>query len=259
MNTRLRIGSDGIKTGKLIHTNNNIPIIYISSQAGQDTIRQAGSTGPFGYIIKPFDDSQLFVSIEIAQIRYKLENEVRESQQWLNGVLMSIGDGVIAVDDRGYIRLINSKAEEITGWGETDAIDKLLLEVFKLKDELSGELLDLSNHLPKARSKSMNTSGIEALLISNDGNSIPLEINVNSIIDQNNNFIGIVLAFRDITPRRLAMKQIKLQANRAEALVKVAEQLKFYTDFKMFWKRCAPLQTKYSTPQPRWYCFTTPN
>ena len=93
MNTRLRIGSDGIKTGKLIHTNNNIPIIYISSQAGPDTIRQAGSTGPFGYIIKPFDDSQLFVSIEIAQVNLNSKTSCVKARQWLNGALMSIGDG----------------------------------------------------------------------------------------------------------------------------------------------------------------------
>jgi PAS domain S-box-containing protein len=232
MNTRLRTGNDGIKTGKLIHSNHNIPIIYISSQAGQDTIRQAGSTGPFGYIIKPFDDSQLFVAIEVARIRFKLERQLRENQQWLTGVLMSIGDGVIAVDSKGYIRFINSKAEEITGWGEIDAIGKLLFEVLKLKDELSGELLDLSSNLPKARGRSMSESGMEALLISNSGNYIPLEIKFNPIIEQNNHLMGIVLAFRDITARRLAMKQIKLQTVRAEALVKVAEQLNSHIEFK---------------------------
>ena len=232
MNTRLRTGNDGIKTGTLIHSSHNIPIIYISSQAGQDTMRQARSTGPFGYIIRPFDDAQLFVSIEVAQIRFKLESQLRESQQWLNGVLMSIGDGVIAVDNSGNIRFINSRAEEITGWDKTDAIGKPLFEVFKLKDEHSGELLDLSSNLPKARGKSMNESGIEALLMSNNSNPIPVEINFNPIVEQNGNLVGMVLAFQDITSRRLAMKQIELQTMRAEALVKVAEQLNSRIGFR---------------------------
>ena len=232
MNTRLRTGSDGIKTGELIHSNSGIPIIYIASQAGMDTIRRASSTGPFGYIIKPFDESQLFATIEIAQIRYKLESQLRENKQWLNGVLMSIGDGVIAVDKTGSVQFINSKAEKITGWGEAEAIGKRLFEVLNLRDELSGELLDLSSNLLQARGIGKSDSGIEALLISNDGNRIPLEINFNPIIDQKNDLQGLVLAFRDITSRRQIMEQIKQQQSRAEALVQVAKQLNSRLDLK---------------------------
>jgi len=232
MNTRLRAGSDGIKTGKLIHSHNDTPIIYFSSHAGQDTVRRVGSTGPFGYIIKPFEDSQLFVTIEVAQIRYKLESQLRESEQWLNGVLMSIGDGVIAVDKTASIRFINSKAEKITGWSEAEAIGKKLFEVLNLKDELSGEMLDLSSDLLQAQGKIKSDSGLEALWISKDGNSIPLEINFNPIIDQMNNFQGLVLAFRDITTRRQTLQQIRQQASRAEALVQVAKQLNSRLDLK---------------------------
>jgi len=232
MNTRLRSGNDGIKTGKLIHTNSNTPIIYYSSSVGQETIRQATSTGPFGYIIKPFDDSQLFVTIEVAQIRFKLESQLRESEQWLNGVLMSIGDGVIAVDNTGSIRFINSQAEKITGWKEADATGKTLFEVLKLKDELSGELLDLSGNLARLQINDKNTLGTNALLTMNNGSIIPLEINFNPIIDQKNNLHGLVLAFRNITSQRQITEEIKQQTNRAEALVKVAEQLNSRLDFK---------------------------
>jgi PAS domain S-box-containing protein len=225
MNTRLRAGNDGIKTGSLIHSANDIPIIYLSSRAGQDTIRRASSTGPFGYIIKPFDESQLFVTIEIAQLRHKLESQLRESKQWLNGVLMSIGDGVIAVDKTGSVQFINSKAEKLTGSWESDAIGKPLFEVLKLKDERTGELMDLSSNLSQTRAKSKSELGLEALLVSEDGRSLPLEINFNPILDQKNKFQGLVLAFRDITSRRQAMEQIKQQASRAEALVQIAKQL----------------------------------
>ena len=232
MNTQLRAGSDGVKTGELIHAYNDTPIIYFSSHAGQDIVRRAGSTGPFGYIIKPFEDSQLFVTIEVAQVRYKLESQLRESEQWLNGVLMSIGDGVIAVDKTASIRFINSKAEKITGWSEAEAIGKELFDVLSLRDELSGEMLDLSSNILQAQRKIKTDSGLEALLTSKDGNSIPLEINFNPIIDQRNNFQGLVLAFRDITARRQTMQQIKQQASRAEALVQVTKQLNSKLELK---------------------------
>lgn len=232
MNTRLRAGNDGIKTGSLIHSANDIPIIYVSSRVGQETIRRASTTGPFGYIIKPFDESQLFVTIEIAQLRHKLESQLRESGQWLNGVLMSIGDGVIAVDKAGSIRFINSRAEKITGWSEAEAIGKPLFEVLQLKDELSGEFLDLLSNLSRARRMSNGDSGREALLLSSDGNTIPLEINFNPILDSKKNLQGLVLAFRDVTSRRRAMEQITRQTSRAEALVRVAKQLNSRLELK---------------------------
>ncbi len=227
MNTRLRSGRDGIKTGTLIHSTSNTPIIYFSSQAGQDAVRRAGTTGSFGHIIKPFDNSQLFVTIEIARIRYKLERQLRESEQWLNGVLMSIGDGVIAADNLGKVRFINSKAEKITGWSQADATGMSLLEVLKLKDETSGELIDPSSRLFRA-----GDAGLEAVLTARDGLQIHLEINLSPLIDQENHLQGLVFAFRDISSRRQAMEQIQRQTSRAEALVEIAKQLNLRLDLK---------------------------
>ena len=56
MNMRLRKGTDGIKTGALVRSKHDTPIIYMTEFAGQATLRQAKSTGPFGYIFIPFSD-----------------------------------------------------------------------------------------------------------------------------------------------------------------------------------------------------------
>lgn len=233
ISTKHRSGSDGIKEGRFIHAQSNIPIIYITTHASQTTIRRASSTGPFGYIIKPYDDSQLFATIEIALTRHRLESQLQESRQWLNGVLMSIDDGVIAVDKAGSVRFVNSKAEAISGWKEADAIGRKLFEILPLRNEASGELLDLSSEIFDVRGKNRSGDEIEALLISNDGSDMPLEINFNPIIDQENNLQGLVLAFRDITSRRKTINQLKQQTSRAEALVKVAEQLNSRLDFNV--------------------------
>jgi PAS domain S-box-containing protein len=227
MNTRLRTGKDGIKTGGLIHSTNDIPIIYLSSLAGQENIRWASATGPFGYIIKPFDESQLFVTIEVARVRYKLESQLRESEQWLNGVLMSIGDGVIAVDNSGKVRFINARAKKITGWSQDKATGMSLLEVFKLKDETSGELID-----PLSRLSEAGDAGLEALLTARDGSQIHLEVNFSPLTDAQRHMQGMVLAFRDISARRQAIEQIKRQTSRAEALVEIAKQLNSRLDLK---------------------------
>ena len=49
----------GLKTGALIHSIFDKPIIYITGAIGQLTVQRARVTGPFGYIFKPFDDKQI--------------------------------------------------------------------------------------------------------------------------------------------------------------------------------------------------------
>ncbi len=115
MNIRLKGAIDGIQTGSLIRTYQNIPIVYLVDTSGQNTIRRAGATEPFGYIFKPFDERRIFATLETALIRHELESRLQESRQWLNTTLTSIGEGVIATDEHGRVRFINPIAMEQTG------------------------------------------------------------------------------------------------------------------------------------------------
>jgi PAS domain-containing protein len=131
----LQQGTDGIKTGQLVRSDHNVPVIYIAEFAAQTTLRQAKSTGPFGYIFIPFTDRQIFSTLDIAILRIQFEKEIQEGQKWLTGVLNGIADGVIAINDRGQIRYINQVALALTGWLQEDAISRDVHDVIKLVDE----------------------------------------------------------------------------------------------------------------------------
>ena len=224
--TDIRLNGErgGIKTGQLIHTNYDIPIIYITESVGETTIQRAKSTGPFGYVFKPFDEKQIYATIETALLRHHLESELREGRQWLNAVLDGINDGVIALDNQRMIRFINPIAEQLTGWSEIETMGKTLHEVF--------------TPLTKSRMKEWKFYGIEkvfhpkntdprfeGLLVSKNGKTTPIEVDFTIIKDDNGMAAGMVLVFRDITKRREAMREIQRQSQRAEALVETAARL----------------------------------
>jgi PAS domain S-box-containing protein len=221
MNARLKGTHDGIQTGKHIRDDHDTPIVYMVDYRSQATIRRAGATGPFGYIFSPFDEKQIFATIETALIRHRLESKLQQSRQWLNTTLTSIGDGVIATDEHGLVRFINPIAMEHTGWRHTDAIGNSLSEVFSLIDEYSYESVNILGSLPGVTS----SKGHEGLLLSKNGTPIPVEANITSIQDGKGKVYGMVLVFRDVTQQREAIEEIKRQANRAEALLQVASQL----------------------------------
>jgi len=81
MNIRLQGETDGIKTGQLVRSKHNIPIVYMTEFAGQSTIRKAKSTGPFGYIFIPFNDRQIFTTLEIALLRNQYEKEIQRQAE----------------------------------------------------------------------------------------------------------------------------------------------------------------------------------
>jgi len=224
MNVRLNGGIEGIQTGSYIRDYHETPIVYMIDYGSQATIRRVSSTGPFGYIFRPFDEKQILATIETALIRHELESKLRQSRQWLNTTLTSIGHGVIATDEQGLVRFINPTAMEQTGWYHTEAIGKSLSDVFSLVDETSRKRIDLLgslNNFPRENSK----NGFEGLLLSENGKPVPVEANLTSIQDGKGEIYGMVLVFRDVTQQRETMQEIKRQANRAEALMQVASQL----------------------------------
>ena len=231
MSVRLKGTQDGIKTGSLVHQRHDLPIVYMIDRSSQATIRRAGATGPFGYIFRPFDEKQIFATIETALIRRQLERKLQQSRQWLNTTLTSIGDGVIATDDQGLIRFINPAATRLTGWRHEAAAEKPLYEVFSLIDEASHELANIAAFQDKSP-KEDSKQGFEGLLRSKDGKFVLIEANLTPIRDGKGNVYGTVLVFRDITQQREATLEIKRQADRAEALVQVASQLNAQRDLE---------------------------
>ncbi len=69
---------DGIDTAEEIYSNFNIPIIYLTAHSAPKTLNRAKKTEPFGYIIKPFDDKELYSSIEIALHKHQAQNKLNK-------------------------------------------------------------------------------------------------------------------------------------------------------------------------------------
>ncbi|MEB3338519.1 MAG: hybrid sensor histidine kinase/response regulator, partial [Leptolyngbyaceae bacterium] len=79
MDIMLRGKMDGIEAAHHIYTTHQIPIVYLTANADEDSLQRAKSTHPFGYILKPFKSTELQVTIEISLARHQTELEVRKA------------------------------------------------------------------------------------------------------------------------------------------------------------------------------------
>jgi len=73
MDIHLRGDMDGTEAAQHIRDNFNIPIVYLTAYSDEKTFERAKITEPFGYVLKPFDERELYTAIEIALSRHKAE------------------------------------------------------------------------------------------------------------------------------------------------------------------------------------------
>ncbi|WP_048191079.1 methanogen output domain 1-containing protein [Methanobacterium sp. SMA-27] len=77
----LRGDMDGIDAVERISQRFDVPVIYLTAHADADTFERAKLTRPSGYVIKPFDDTELKYSIEIALLRRDFQHKTKEFEE----------------------------------------------------------------------------------------------------------------------------------------------------------------------------------
>ncbi len=213
---------DGIEAAAQIHSRFDIPILYLTAYADEKTLERAKITAPFGYLIKPFKERELQITIEIALYKHKMEKilkeserRLRESNRWLAAVINSIGDAVIATDPEGIIRLMNPIAEALTGWKQEYALGKPLTTVFNIISEETDRKIE--NPVTKAILEDIFYGLADhTVLITREGMKIPVDIIGSTIKDDRDNIVGIVMIFYDIIEHRRTEEKLKMQSKKLQ-------------------------------------------
>lgn len=94
MDIKLRGEIDGIEAASRIRAKADIPIIFLTAFADERTLTRAKISGPFGYVLKPLDGRELYINIEIALYKHKLEQALRESEERYMLALQGSKDGI---------------------------------------------------------------------------------------------------------------------------------------------------------------------
>ncbi len=77
MDIRLRDKMTGIEAAELIYDKYNLPCVFLSAYSDRELMEKAKRVGAFGYLVKPFEERELFATIETAFYRSKAEAERR--------------------------------------------------------------------------------------------------------------------------------------------------------------------------------------
>ncbi len=202
---------DGVQAAEQIQKRRDLPVIYLTAHSDARTLQRATITEPYGYILKPFEDRELHMAIEIALYKHRMEGRLREQGRWFAATLKSIGEGVIATDANRRIKFMNPVAETLTGWIEAEANGRDLGQVFKVAYKEARKRL--THPLVEALQEDAAIGfANQTVLISKQGKEIPIDHSAAPIHDEQRRMVGFVMVFHDITQRRRAEEKMRLAA-----------------------------------------------
>ena len=132
---------------------------------------------------------------------------IYESEQRLRTMLTSIGDGIIVCDRFGKVELLNTVAEQLTGWRHTEAVNEPIDKIFHLVNEATRESVEAPAasfpQLPPSLNDTRNNPlANHPILIRRNGTEIPIQESEAPITDRAGKVAGVVIVFRDITEQR---------------------------------------------------------
>lgn len=212
MDIMLQGKMDGIEAAGHMHSERNIPVVFLTAYADDAMLQRAKITEPFGYLIKPVRDRELYSTIEMALYKYKMEKRIRESEGKYRTLLENLPQKIFFKDrnsvyiscNENYAEDLKIEPEDIVGKTDFDFFHMKLAEKYRADDK---RIID-----------SGNTEDINEEYI-REGEKQIIHTVKTPVRDEKGNVIGILGIFWDITKMMKTREELRKYRNRLEFLV----------------------------------------
>ncbi len=231
----------GLLLQKILQYVLNKPFLKLLNSAqqfahGDTTARFDESTSDeFGFLSKFFNEAldsivqqqrEVYRALSRAK---KSELALYKEKELAEVTLHSITDGVITTDSKAMINYMNPVAERLLGWRKDEVDGLFIADVVCLVDELSGHNIvnPLVQLLKQDNATQGNNKGDTALK-QRKGELISIELSIAPMRNQENDVIGGVIVFQDVSEARRLTGQLSFQA-RHDALTGLFNRRVFET------------------------------
>ncbi len=215
---------NGIEASEIIKSELNVPILFISAYSDDSIVKQAKSVNPYGYILKPFQENQIKVALEVAFEKIASDRQLYESREKYHQMVQSTHEGMLVIQD-DLIASANRTAIEVLGYRPEEIISRPFLNFFH-PDEREAV------HDGYLRRLDGQTTGVYACRVTDAKGDVKwLEINFIAMHWEGRPAVLCLLA--DVTGRKLAQEESnkyrshleKLVEERTGMLVKASDKL----------------------------------
>ena len=205
---------DGITAYERIKKEYDIPIIYQTAYNDEETIRRVITTEPYGYIMKPVKENELYSAIEIALYKYEMERKLRESEAKYLDLYDNAPDMFYSVDVKTSVIInCNQTAADELGYEKEEIIGRSVLDLYTAEsaEYVRSTLSPYFLKTGKIEDEELNISR-------KDGSKIYVSLNSSAVYNEDGEILYSRSIWRDITDRKSAEdERIKLEKKLSEA------------------------------------------
>jgi PAS domain S-box-containing protein len=147
---------------------------------------------------------------------HHLEKQLKEKDKWLEMINENLNEGLVAIDRKGVIQLMNPAAEFYTGWKQEMAVGLPHQDVLSTVNEYTGGPVAIpffrvmEEVIEVGLREDTQLKGLDDSTITIDGKCVP-------VVDEKGNITGAMLVFHDITQRKRLENQLH-QSQKMEAI-----------------------------------------
>jgi two-component system NtrC family sensor kinase len=145
------------------------------------------------------------INLDITE-RKRIEEELRETNEFFRNLIESSVDGIIATDMKGNIFIFNKGAEELTGYSVSEVVGKLHITDLYPKG-MAKQVME------KLRSSECGGVGkltpIPLTILNRAGDQVPIQLSAALIYDRSGQEVATVGIFTDLRPRLQMEKRLE--------------------------------------------------
>lgn len=132
MDIHLRGDMDGIQVTEELNRLTDIPVIYLTAYADEETLSRAIRTDSHSYLVKPFNPRELYSNIEFAIYKRKLKERVGSAREKLELNLSRSADCAYIIDFRNRVVYANPSSEILTGYRTNEVTGENLFAIINI-------------------------------------------------------------------------------------------------------------------------------
>jgi len=201
----------GVDVAAILKKDFSVPVVFLTAHTNRDYLDRAKLTEPYGYLLKPFQDKDILMTIETAIYKHGIELKLQENEKKFRSIVENSHAGICILDEKGIVTYVNHKMAVLLGVKEEEILGKEFV-IFLNKDDsvVFSKILGKIDFMDQESDREIEIT-LPGGIIRN------LEVRASVIRDENDE-IKIIGQFLDITDRKKNQKKIQMLAHAVESI-----------------------------------------